>query len=159
MFNSMGVSWGFTPSLLLGPPFLHSSWRSYTYSRGILLCAACSVTGDSSLGMVVMSPVSLHDSMYSFVATLALVPVPTFMGRCHSGSWDFSGCWQPLGLPAWLGVDLTTLILTSKSVWKPSDNSPILLPPPGAKGTEGFSPRRGLEAGAVCGAAGQQYNL
>ena len=97
--------------------------------------------------------------MYLFVATLALVPVPILHGEVPLWLLEFSGCWQPLGLPAWLGVDLTTLILTSNSVWKPSDNSPILLPPPGAKETEGFSPRRGLEAGAVCGAAGQQFNL
>lgn len=58
MVNSMGVSWEFTPSLLLGSPFLNPSLRSHTCSRGILLCAVCSVTGDSLLGMVVISPVS-----------------------------------------------------------------------------------------------------
>lgn len=85
--------WGCLPSSLL---------RSHTCSRGTLLCAACSVTGDSLLGMVVIPQSPLHDSMCSFVATLALVPVPILHGEAPLWASGFSGSWQPLGLPAWL---------------------------------------------------------
>lgn len=89
------------PTLLLGlPSFLPP--ESHTCSRGTLLCAACSVTGDSLLGMVVIPQSPLHDSMCSFVATLALVPVPILHGEAPLWASGFSGSWQPLGLPAWL---------------------------------------------------------
>lgn len=41
--------------------------------------------------------------MYSFVATLALVPVPILQGEMPLWVSGVSGSWQPLGLPAWLG--------------------------------------------------------